>query len=474
MAKFRKVSTGTKTVNKAGGVAFKEDPKLELVSLLLTSFVSDKFYEKANDQLDRLTKLVDTVDPKFSAKAAIYARNEFGMRSITHALIGELVHKVKGASWTKNAIQKTVKRPDDMLEMLAYYGNKYGKPFPNSLKKGLSLALGKFDEYSLAKYRGERSDVSLVDLVNLVHFRPPKEKQELFRKLMRGELASKDTWESKLSVAGQQAEGNEEKAEELKGEAWAQLIKEKKIGYFALLRNLRNLEKYPDLMPAALELLVDENLIKKSLVLPFRFQTAAEQISDRKTLVAIHKALDIAVANVPKFKGKTLIVLDVSGSMTSMGKSTSPAKIGSLFSAVLYKVNDADFIEFSDSARYRVFNPSDSAMTIANSISNASGGTNFPSIFQTANKRYDRIIILSDMQGWMGGGAPTRAFEEYKKRTGANPHIFSFDLQGYGTLQFPQPQVYAIAGFSEKILDVMGMLEEDRNALIRKIESVEL
>lgn len=469
MAKFRKVSSGTKTVNKAGGEAFTEDPKLEIVSLLLTSFVSDKFYEKANDQLDRLSKLVDKVDPLFSAKAAIYARNEFGMRSITHALIGELVHKVKGKEWTKHAIFKTVKRPDDMLEMLAYYGSKYGKPFPNSLKKGLALAVHKFDGYQLAKYRGERSDVKMTDLFNIVHPKATEKNSDLFRQLMKGELKSTDTWEAKLSAAGKTAEGDAEKAEELKGDAWKELIKEKKIGYFALLRNLRNLEKYPEIMPEALEMLVDEKLIKKSLVLPFRFQTASENVTDRNTLVAIQKALDISVANVPKFNGKTLVALDVSGSM-----SGKPAEIGSLFAAVLYKSNDADYIAFSNGAEYKVFNPNDSVLTIAKGMKFAAGGTNFNAIFQTANRKYDRIIILSDMQGWVGYDAPTSALEEYKKRTGANPHIFSFDLNGYGTLMFPQNQVYAVAGFSEKILDVMGMLEEDRSALIRKIESVEL
>jgi hypothetical protein len=38
--------------------------------------------------------------------------------------------------------------------------------------------------------------------------------------------------------------------EAFKKEVWTQLIKERKIGYFALLRNLRNiLEQAPDLVP---------------------------------------------------------------------------------------------------------------------------------------------------------------------------------------------------------------------------------
>jgi len=81
---------------------------------------------------------------------------------------------------------------------------------------------------------------------------------------------------------------------------------------------------------------------------------------------------------------------------------------------------------------------------------------------------------LSDMQGWVDYDVPTETFNEYKQRTGANPYIYSFDLQGYGTLQFPEQNVFAIAGFSEKIFDVMKLLEQDKNALINKIEEIEL
>ena len=106
-------------------------------------------------------------------------------------------------------------------------------------------------------------------------------------------------------------------------------------------------------------------------------------------------------------------------------------------------------------------------------------GTNFNSVFDRARKAYGRIVILSDMQGWLAGGykiggAPTEAFARYRRRTGADPQVYSFDLQGYGTLMFPERNVYALAGFSEKVFDVMAMLERDREALVHEIEAVQL
>lgn len=70
--------------------------------------------------------------------------------------------------------------------------------------------------------------------------------------------------------------------------------------------------------------------------------------------------------------------------------------------------------------------------------------------------------------------APTASFVEYKHRTSADPFIYSFDLAGLGTLQFPERKVFCLAGFSEKTLDGMAMLEKDKDALIHEIESVQL
>ena len=474
MSRFNRKSVGTKTVNLAGGEAFKETSKLEFVSILLTSFLKDKYYETVNETMERIIALIDTIkDKKFVAKAGIYARTKFGMRSVSHVVAGQIAKIVKGEDWTKRFFDKVVYRVDDITEILSFYLSVYGKPIPNSLKKGLSQALGKFDEYGIAKYREEGAELSLVDVVNLIHPKPTEKNKEALTKLIKGTLKSKDTWEVKLTQAGQKAKTDEEKTE-FKKQAWINLIKEKKIKYFALLRNLRNIiEQAPEVLGEALEILVNEKLIKESLVLPFRFSTAyieIEQMSGtQKVLKAISQAVEISLQNVPKFEGDTLVVLDCSGSMEGR-----PAQIGSLFASILVKTNDADLILFSDNAKYKTVNSMDSTLTIANSLEFESGGTNFHAIFETANRKYNRIIILSDMQGWIGEEAPVGTFNEYKQRTNANPVIYSFDLQGYGTLQFPERNVYCLAGFSEKVFDIMKLLEMDKDALINEIEKIEL
>lgn len=471
MSRFNRTVPVPTTVNLAGGQAHQESPELELVSILLTSFVKDQFYRSADDTIVRLRELIGALpDKRFAAQAALYARKEFGMRSITHVVAGELAKIVKGETWTKHFYDQIIHRADDASEIMAYYGHAYGRPFPNSLKKGIALALARFTPYEIAKYRGEGKDVSLVDIVNITH---PKH-TDAIGALVKGELKSHDTWESKLTAAGQNAETEEEK-EDMKNAAWKELLLENKLGYFALLRNLRNIvSQAPDMVDEACKQLVNEERIKKSLVLPFRFTKAMEVVgsTDRRVQDALNRAMEISLSNVPAFAGKTLVVVDTSGSM-----SGQPIEIASLFAAAIYKTNPgADLMQFSDHASYMGLNGGDSLSTLAHEIQRMAhgGGTNFHAIFQTANKKYDRIFILSDMQGWVGYNTPKAEFNQYKQTHGANPSIYSFDLAGHGTLQFPEDKVFAFAGFSEKVFDLVRLFEEDRNALVNKIKGIEL
>jgi 60 kDa SS-A/Ro ribonucleoprotein len=480
--KFNKtVKAKTKTVNYAGGEAYQESPKLEFVSILLTSMLKGGAYRSEAATVSRIQELIKAIpDKKFIAQAAIYARTQHGLRSVSHLVAGELPQYVSGQSWLRKFFNKVVYRPDDMLEIMAYYLERNGGfPYPRAMKYGFQDAFARFDSYQLAKYRGENSAVKMVDLVNLVH---PKARQEVLKALMSGTLKSTETRESKLSAAGQiSTEGKTEGeivAEKLenKKEAWEDLIGNKKIGYFALLKNLRNIyEQAPHMVVAAAELLVDRIAIKRSLVLPFRFLDALEEIEKlgdgRIFIKALNEAIEISLDNVPKFEGSTLVVLDGSGSMTGQ-----PLKIGSLFAAMLYKVNNADFMTFSNSARYVSFNPSDSLLTIAQGMARSAEneGTNFHAIFRTAHKGYTRIIILSDMQGWVGHTAPTESYAQYKKKYATQTQVYSFDLTGLGTLQFPEQHVFTLAGVSEKAFDVLTFLEQDKGALLKEIEKIEL
>jgi hypothetical protein len=259
-------------------------------------------------------------------------------------------------------------------------------------------------------------------------------------------------------------------------EAWKDMVLSGKLGYFALLRNLRNImETAPEVESEVIRQLINREKIKRSLVLPFRYFTAITELqkmhNTRNIVSAVNEAAEISLDNVPKFDGKTLIAVDVSGSM-----SGKPQEIAKMFGAILYKATDSVLLTFDDRARFVTMNPKDGLLTLMQNIPFTGVGTNFNAIFQILTQKFDRIIILSDMQEWMTTGwnssNPRASFADYKNRTGADPKIYSFDLQNYGSMEFPENNVFCLAGFSEKVFDIMKVLEEDRNALINKIESV--
>ncbi len=483
------VSSVPSTVNKAGGPAYRMSPHFQLVFLMMTNFLEDQFYRTANDTQKTIDKLIIAInDDRFVAQAAVYVRHVYGMRSVTHYVAAQIAKRVKGETWTKDFFNKVIYRVDDATEILSAYIHLFGRAkIPNSLKKGLALGLGKFDRYQIAKYRGEGQAFKLVDVVNLVHPRPTAKNHDALAELVAGTLKSEDTWEAMLSAAGQA--GSKHEKDQNKARAWKDLVLSGKIPYLALLRNLRNILESCDDATATVvaEVLSNEHLIKKAKVFPFQYLMAIKAIKEikvwassagRKIQAALNKAMEISLSNVPKFEGSTLVVIDASGSMTSATLSKKGqircSEIAALFGSVIAKVNDADMLLFDTGARYVNYPFTDSLATITEAVhvQIRGGGTDFPSIFKTANKKYDNIVILSDMQGWMHGDGLRKAYGDYCIKYKADPRVYSFDLQGLGTVQFPQNNIYCLAGFSDKTLELMGKLAAEPQAVLEEVRAV--
>jgi hypothetical protein len=282
------------------------------------------------------------------------------------------------------------------------------------------------------------------------------------------ELEPAKTWEVMLSAAGSETTA--------KAQVWKELLEKNELGYFALLRNCRNiLEQCPDeTIRLAIEKLADEKAIKSSLVMPFRFTTAYRELDKchspnssnplkGKMLAAISQACDIALSNVPKFDGSTLVVLDCSASMGSFENPECPAAKGLVMASALAKANGSDVMMFANNAYYMPVDTNLPVMNICEKLAehNDGGGTNFASIFQAARQAYDRIIVLTDCQGWGTDNVPGE-YKNYKLRHSTpNTALWMFDLTGYGTLMFPESQVRVVSGFSDKVFDMIKYIDQD-------------
>lgn len=481
--KFNTKSQGIKTINRAGGAAYSMVPEYELATLVLTSFNEKKFYESAGDQNKRLIELLEKVSKEFIANLALFARKEFHMRSISHVLLAELARLHKGQ---KQVIVDGIERLDDMNEIVAYYGNKYGKPIPNSIKKAIREKLTTFNAYKLGKYKSANKDVKLVDLFNLTHPKPKDEKQaEMWKKLMKGELESPDTWEVLISTA---------KNDDERRAHWERLVIDGKIGYMALLRNLRNLIKYnvsEAVIDKACAMISDKEAVKNSKQLPFRFWSAYQNAPHVKMKDAVSIAMDHATDNVPKLDGRTAIIVDTSSSMNSSlsGKSdVQYVDIARLFGCAMFKANpyNSEIFGFDSDVRQYNFSSRTPVIDMINKIEARGGSTELWKVFngfKNHKKMFERVIIFSDMQAWnasnWGGwgyskddGSVIKAFNEWSKELPKKPTIYSVDLAGNGTSQFGDANL--VAGWSEKIFSIMKILEQDKNAFINIIKNYEV
>lgn len=253
-------------------------------------------YEGGEAIADRIERLAAVVSVDTAAALAIEARSKFHLRHVPLLILCALIKR--GAA-SADTIAATIQRPDEMAELLAIYWRKGKTPIAKQLTKGLAKAFGKFDEYSLAKYNRDGA-VKLRDVLFLSHAKPVDENQAaLFKRVADNALVTPDTWEVALSGGAD------------KKEAFTRLISEGQLGYLALLRNLRNMTSSG----------VDEALIRDAIiarkgahrVLPFRYVAAARACPQMEPY--IDQALCSAVENSTRLPGRTIVLVDVSGSM---------------------------------------------------------------------------------------------------------------------------------------------------------------
>lgn len=481
MSKFNRTAT-TKTTNKCGVPAFSMLPKEKLTTQVLTTFFNEsKFYGDNSSEIVETIKTVLETDPEFVAKLALFARQEMYLRSVSHVLVAELANHVNGKPFARETIANVAGRVDDMTEILSYQLNTYGKPIPASMKKGLADAFSKFDEYQLAKYNRKQT-VNLKDVLNLVHPRPYNGIQNnMWRRIFSDELQTPVTWETELS-----AKGNTK-------EAWERLIAEDRLGYMAMLRNLRNIiQSGATNIDRVYEALSDEKNVLRSKQLPFRYYSAykaIEGIATSKAYDALEKAIRASTQNIQRLEGKTLIAADVSGSMTweIAGKSTvTCAEIATLLLAMANHICDEAITVAFDTALY-MCNLSTTGGIISNArrIHVGGGGTDI-----TLPLRYlidnnivvNRIIILSDnvinsswdYSGWRNSVVPCQSYvDQYRREINPDVWVHAIDMQGYGTQQFQGKNTNFIAGWSEKVLEFISLAERGMDTLVSKIEKYE-
>ena len=357
-------------------------------SVLSCLLWENEFYEDGVDIAKRIIDTAALCKPEDVAALAVEARRTHGLRHAPLLLLLDLIKRGGGDAGA--AIGNTLKRADDLTELVALYWKfNPGKGLTKQMKRGLAKALSRLDEYQLGKYNRDGA-VKLRDILFLTHVKPEGEEQAaLFKRLANNELATPDTWEVELSAGKDKAE------------TFTRLLKEGKLGYLALLRNLRNM------VEAGVDLdLVRSAIIARKgadLVFPFRFTAAARVVPQLER--ALDEAL-IASVKGKSFSGKTIVLVDVSGSMREKLSSKSDLKRVDA-AATLASVIDGDVRVFTFDWDVREV-PHRLGMAGVDAILRQVGGsTNVGGAVAHANTQpHDRLIVITDEQSHTSVPAP--------------------------------------------------------------------
>lgn len=492
-------------LNYEGAKAFTMTSAEELYSAVVTTGLSNTSYEKGNDRLERIQSLIKKNDPEFVAKLAVYARKDMYLRSIPLVLTAELAKQASGTDLVSRTVDGVVQRADEITELLAYYQTanerteiKKLNKLSKQIQKGLAKSFNRFDEYQFAKYN-RKAEVTLKDALFLVHPKAKDDNQQaIFNKIVGDALETPYTWEVELSVLGQTKFADEAEKKLAFKTKWEELIFSNKLGYMATLRNLRNILESgvsSDAMSKVCSYLSNEKAVINSKQLPFRFLAAYRELKAINSpylssiLEALEEAVMVSAKNIKGFGFDTSVVIaaDVSGSMQQPVSPKSKVllyDIGLLMSMILQsQCKNVITGIFGDSWK-RIPMPKNGILRNVNEFYKREGevgySTNGYLVIEDLIKKKektDKIMLFTDTQLWNSNGTKN-SFEDswnrYKKMA-PEAKLYIFDLAGYGKqpLDIRQNDVYLIAGWSDKIFDVLNALE-DRKSAIQVIKKVVL
>lgn len=517
------------TVNRQGFRAYSLSDELRLLTMLNTLKLQNQFYRTEDEIMVELRDLIEKLDPYFVAQAIVYSRcMGDGMRAINQLGAALLAPFVKGMEWGKRFYgpfdKKTGKngcifRPDDMSEIKDIMYALGAHSLPAAIRNGFRACIESYDTYRLAKYKK-----SIIDIANLVHPDPNKSKaffkraedcenESTLNAIMNGITVAADTWEVAQSDAGQQVakavkEGKLTKEEgekvltEAKADNWESLLKDGKLGIIAALRNIRNIMKNPrpEIIDLWCELVQNQDIIKKNLVLPIYFDLAYDVVDKdfnnidgaNKVKQALQDGYVKSIPNIANvFTGKTCILVDCSGSMSSYISDGKNAPSGEynwwrstettrscsykagLIAATIAKACDADIIKFGTCAAEFPINKHENVFSLAKKIGTSEyGGTRPYTAFDllTKNqKKYDRIIFISDYEV----NSYNLTSDSYKKYLRVcSPYIYAVDLASYGTAPLAGDKIAYFYGYGAQLYEDMTKHEFNPAAVIDKVKAI--
>lgn len=470
-----------------GGAAYVKGDKTALFTLAVASFLGneDTFYETGVERDARFIGLVHTVtkkDPEWVARFASWLRTDANIRTAAVMVACEYVKA--GGKHGRDVVDSVCQRADEPAEVLGYWLSRYGKKVPAAVKRGVSDAARRlYNERSALKWDSSQASVRMGDVLALTHPKPVAEWQSnLFTYLgdvrhgrqdprvdglpviqgvrewrkaaaagkLHLDLPDGITWEALSSYTAMDAK------------AWEAMIP--KMGYMALLRNLRNFEEAgisSEARKSVIDRLSDPQEVANSRQLPFRFWSAWKHSDSVRYGGAIEDALEHSLSNVPRFSGRTLVMVDTSESMQSPMSGKSKMKCveaGALFGAAVASASESGSLWAYGTDTGRVIEKPSVLKTMETIERTDVGyGTNtWPSVLKAWNTDgpFDRILVFTDMQDH-----PSQV------SLPADVPIYVWDLRGYRNADIKTgTNRHLLGGLSDQSFKMISLLEDLNSA----------
>ncbi|MGR6922586.1 TROVE domain-containing protein [[Actinomadura] parvosata] len=493
-----------------GGAGYDREAKSELFLLAVSNLVSEgTFYEAAGERDDRFRALVHQVavqDGEWLARFLPWLRTEANMRSapVVAALEAVKARLDAGLQGLNRQLVNTVlQRADEPGEALAYWTSRYGRAVPKPVKRGVGDAVARlYTERSLLKYDTTSHGWRFGDVIDLVHPAPDPGKPwqgDLFEHALdrrhnrdkaipdrlevlqaaqtlaalpverrRAYVLDPDLVTSPGGLAGAGFTW-EWLAGWLQGPmdaaAWEAIIPS--MGLMALTRNLRNFDQagVSDVVAATVAArLADPDEVRRSKQFPFRFLAAYRAAPSLRWAYPLEQALGHSLANVPSLGGRTLILVDRSGSMFDRASAKSDltrADSAAVFGAGLgLRAESADLVQFGTSSAPVAISKGESVLKVVERFGNM-GGTNTAEAVRAHYRGHDRVVIVTDEQVWGGwrGSDPTA-------QVPAHVPVYTWNLAGYRYGHGPSGagNRHTFGGLSDAAFRMIPLLEAGRNA----------
>ncbi len=488
------------TTTHEGKVTAKRDARSELFLAAVSTLGDSDFYESAKARETRVAELARKIGlkhPEWTLSFITYLRDTAQIRSTALVVAVEAADArskvgIKGDTWGRKFVSAALSRADEPGEAIAYYLARHGKKIPAAVKKGVADAASRlYTEYSVLKYDTDGKAVRFGDVVQLAHVKMAN--NDLVQYILNRRYGNDEIPESLSMVRARKAlmdlpadERVKASPEELKAagltwesrsswgpmgaKAWGDLIMADAMGYMALIRNLRNFTEAniaPTRVKKVRDILADPERVRKSRQLPFRFFSAYKATKDSvKYHSALEEALEVSLENIPELPGRTLVLVDTSGSMfPSWGgdMSDGTSKISRMEQAALFgtavalRAESATLVQFGSSSEEIPFRKGDSVLALMNRYK-CLGGTSTAAAVKRHFKKHDRVIIVTDEQYNGYGSDPT-------KQVPASVPVYTWNVAGYRAGHGKNgPNRHTFGGLTDHAFRLIPLLEAGQSA----------